>query len=33
MADELTIEAALDWQPGPGEFEDIRYELSGDGIA
>jgi naphthoate synthase len=23
----------VDWQPGPGEFEDIRYELSGDGIA
>jgi naphthoate synthase len=22
-----------DWTPGPGEFEDIRYELSGDGIA
>ena len=24
---------AVSWKPGPGEFEDIRYELSGDGIA
>ncbi len=24
---------AVSWQPGPGDFEDIRYELSGDGIA
>jgi naphthoate synthase len=23
----------VDWQPGAGEYEDIRYELSGDGIA
>jgi naphthoate synthase len=23
----------VSWQQGPGEFEDIRYELSGDGIA
>ena len=23
---------AVDWQPA-GEYEDIRYELSGDGIA
>ena len=22
-----------DWTPGPGTYEDIRYELSGDGIA
>src|SRR6201995_2951551 len=21
------------WSPGPGDYEDIRYELSGDGIA
>ncbi|MCD6728011.1 MAG: 1,4-dihydroxy-2-naphthoyl-CoA synthase [Solirubrobacteraceae bacterium] len=27
-----TIRSALAWQPGPA-FEDIRYELSGDGIA
>ncbi len=27
-----TIRPALAWQPGPA-FEDIRYELSGDGIA
>jgi naphthoate synthase len=24
---------AVDWQPGAGTYEDIRYELSGDGIA
>ena len=24
---------AVSWQPGPGQFEDIRYERSGDGIA
>ena len=33
MAEDQKIEPALEWQPGPGEFEDIRYELSGDGIA
>jgi naphthoate synthase len=33
VVEELKIEPALEWQPGPGEFEDIRYELSGDGIA
>jgi naphthoate synthase len=24
---------AVDWRPGAGDYEDIRYELSGDGIA
>ena len=32
MSTETTIRPALDWQSG-GDFEDIRYELSGDGIA
>ena len=32
MSTETTIRPALDWQSG-GEFEDIRYELSADGIA
>jgi naphthoate synthase len=27
------VSDAVSWKPGPGEFEDIRYELSGDGIA
>jgi len=30
---EQDLRAPVDWTPGPGEFEDIRYELSGDGIA
>ncbi|MGD9736157.1 MAG: 1,4-dihydroxy-2-naphthoyl-CoA synthase [Solirubrobacterales bacterium] len=30
---EKDLRAPVDWKPGPGEFEDIRYELSGDGIA
>jgi naphthoate synthase len=33
VAEAEKIEPALDWMPGPGEFEDIRYERSGDGIA
>jgi naphthoate synthase len=33
MPEAEKIEPALDWGRGPGEFEDIRYELSGDGIA
>ena len=32
MSTETTIRPALDWQSG-GDFEDIRYELSADGIA
>jgi naphthoate synthase len=31
--DDQALPAALEWKPGAGEFEDIRYELSGDGIA
>jgi naphthoate synthase len=31
--DDQALPAALEWKPGEGEFEDIRYELSGDGIA
>jgi naphthoate synthase len=27
------VSDAVSWKPGPGSFEDIRYELSGDGIA
>jgi naphthoate synthase len=30
---EQDLRAPVEWTPGPGEFEDIRYELSGDGIA
>ena len=30
---EQDLRAPVDWTPGPGKFEDIRYELSGDGIA
>jgi naphthoate synthase len=30
---EQDLRAPVGWTPGPGEFEDIRYELSGDGIA
>jgi naphthoate synthase len=33
MPEAEKIEPALEWTPGPGEFEDIRYERSGDGIA
>ncbi len=32
MSTETTIRSALDWQPA-GEYEDIRYEHSADGIA
>ena len=32
MSDETTIRPAVDWQPA-GDYSDIRYELSGDGIA
>jgi len=32
MSHETTIRPAADWQPA-GEYSDIRYELSGDGIA
>ena len=32
MSTETTIRPALDWQSG-GDYEDIRYEISGDGIA
>ena len=32
MSDETTIRPAVDWQPS-GDYSDIRYELSGDGIA
>jgi naphthoate synthase len=31
--DEQELPAAIEWVAGPGEYEDIRYELSGDGIA
>ena len=27
------IEPAADWRPGGGDYEDIRYEVSGDGLA
>jgi naphthoate synthase len=30
---EKDLRAPVEWTPGSGEFEDIRYELSGDGIA
>jgi naphthoate synthase len=30
---ESDLRAPVEWRPGPGEFDDIRYELSGDGIA
>jgi naphthoate synthase len=30
---EMDLRAPVEWMPGPGEFEDIRYELSGDGVA
>ncbi len=34
MPDKDTIQRpGAEWTAGPGEFEDIRYELSGDGIA
>jgi naphthoate synthase len=33
VAEAEKIEPALEWAPAPGEFEDIRYERSGDGIA
>ena len=32
MSDKTTIRPAVDWQPA-GDYSDIRYELSGDGIA
>ena len=32
MSDATTIRPAVDWQPA-GDYSDIRYELSGDGIA
>jgi naphthoate synthase len=32
MSHETTIRPAADWEPA-GEYSDIRYELSGDGIA
>ncbi|MEZ5077699.1 MAG: 1,4-dihydroxy-2-naphthoyl-CoA synthase [Solirubrobacterales bacterium] len=31
--DDKELPAAIEWAPGEGEYEDIRYELSGDGIA
>jgi naphthoate synthase len=34
MSDADTVQRpGADWTPGPGTYEDIRYELSGDGIA
>jgi naphthoate synthase len=30
---EQDLRAPVEWTPGPAGFEDIRYELSGDGIA
>jgi naphthoate synthase len=34
MPDSDTVQRpGADWTPGPGTYEDIRYELSGDGIA
>ena len=32
MSDKTTIRPAAEWTPS-GEYSDIRYELSGDGIA
>lgn len=31
--DETELPAAIEWTPGEGEYEDIRYELGGEGIA
>src|ERR1700760_4589156 len=31
--DDTIQRPGAEWTAGPGEFEDIRYELSGDGIA
>jgi naphthoate synthase len=34
MADSDSVQLpGAEWSAGPGEYEDIRYELSGDGIA
>jgi naphthoate synthase len=31
--DDQELPAAIEWTPGEGQYEDIRYELGGDGIA